>query len=251
MTNRGPYSMFDQYSLKARLWPALIAGIPAAAVVTVLLPGNEWWHAGLSGTGAAVGMTFFLAMMVRSTGKRKEPALFKIWRSKPTTRYLRHRGSPLDEHTLSRYHRNIARLVPELAIPTAEQEARDPNAADTAYEAATRVLINRTRDTNRFRLLFRENTHYGFCRNLWALTPAAVLIALASTMACGVLIYRSLNEFHILPPWPVVIGVVSLLWILLWIRWVTPEWVKVAADAYSERLLEASDDLAGELPPVV
>lgn len=106
------YKMFDVYSLKARLWPALIACMPAAAIVTILIPNVEWWHAGLLGSGAGAAMTFLLAQMARSAGKRREPQLWKSWGGSATTRYLRHRKSPLDPHTLAR-RRSIYSQIPE------------------------------------------------------------------------------------------------------------------------------------------
>lgn len=235
--------MFDTYSLKARLWPALLAAAPAAGFVTIVFPDAEWWHAGLLGTGAAAGLAFLLAQMGRSAGKRKEKTLFAKWGGKPTTRYLRHRHSPLDKHTLDRYHRNIERLSPELRIPNDDAERDDRAAADDVYEAATRLLIQRTRDTRRFPLVFKENVHYGFCRNLWGLKPIAIGVSALSFLACGALAYRSIKVGGGMPLAPAVVGAVSLIWVLLWSLWFTRDWVKVAADAYAERLLEASDNL--------
>lgn len=236
-------NMFDTYALRARLWPALLTGLPAAAGVAVLFPGIEWWHAGLMSTGAAAGLTFLLAQMARGAGKRKEPALFQRWGGKPTSRYLRHRDSPLDRHTLARYHRNIEKLDPELSMPSPEQENADLSAADAVYEAATRMLISKTRDTKRFRLLFKENVHFGFCRNLWGLKPIGIAVAVASSISSAAIVYREFDTAGVLARPAAVVGVISLAWLVLWCIWFTPDWIKVAADAYAERLLEASDDL--------
>lgn len=246
MSTGDTMSMFDTYTLRARLCPALLTGLPAAAVVGVLFPGIEWWHAGLMSTGAAVGLTFLLAQMARSAGKRKEPALFQGWGGKPTTRYLRHRDSPLDRHTLARYHRNIEKLDPALRMPSLEQENADPAGADAAYEAATRMLIGKTRDTKRFRLLFKENVHFGFCRNLWGLKPIGIGVAVVSGIVCAALVYREFAAAGVVARPAAVVGVVSLICVVLWCMWFTPGWIKVAADAYAERLLEASDALVAD-----
>jgi len=239
--------VIDTYTLKARLWPALISGLPAAAVLAFVFPNVEWWHAGLMSTGAAVGLTFLLAQMARAAGKRKEPRLFEAWGGKPTTRYLRHRDSPLDRHTLARYHQNIMKLDPQLAMPSPGQEAADPLAADAVYDAATRMLIQKTRDTKRFRLLFKENMHFGFCRNLWGLKPIAILISLISAGVCGGLMYRERSLGHSIPPLPIAIGGLCIFWLGCWLFWFRSSWIRVAADGYAERLLEASDDLVTKL----
>ena len=253
MSGKDASSMFDTYTLKARLWPALIAGIPAVAVVAVMFPNSKWWQGGMLVAGSAVGLTFLLAQMVRIAGKRKEPQLFARWGGKPTTRYLRHRESPLDKHTLARYHRNIEQLSADLKMPTVGGEAADPAAADAAYEAATRMLINKTRETRRFRLLFLENVHYGFCRNLWGLKPLGIVFVLASVGLCGWLVYVDLHAGKSWPASPIGAAAIAGVWLLLWCFWFTPAWIKVAADAYAERLLEASDtllrDLAGQPKP--
>ena len=236
--------MLDAYSLKARLWPALLAGLPAAAAVAVAFPGVDWRQAGVIGGGTTVGLTFLLAQLARSAGKRKEPSLYAKWGGKPTTRYLRHRDSPLDAHTLARYHRNVEVISPDLRMPTAASETVDPAGADTLYDAATRALINKTRDRRRFTLLFKENVHYGFCRNLWGLKPVGVCIAIAACAASTALAYHDRHAATL--PANAIVACLSLVWVLLWLAWLTPGWVRVPADAYAERLLEASDALMAD-----
>lgn len=238
-------SFLDEYALKARLWPALLAGLPLGALVGALVPNAEWWHAVLAGSGASIGLTFLLAQMARSAGKRKEPRLHARWTGKPTMLRLRHRDTTFDRHTLARYHRNVEKLATQLRMPTVEEEAADPNAADERYEAATRLLISRTRDTKRFRLLFRENIHYGFCRNVWGLKPVAVTIAVMTALVTGSLVTWNLRHGKD-ARWAVVgVGIFSVAWALVWSLWFTIDWVRVAADGYADRLLEASEDLVG------
>jgi hypothetical protein len=240
--------MFNEYSLKARLWPALLAGLPAAGVIAVVVPGLQWWYAGGIGATAAAGFTFLLSQMARAAGKRKEPGLYAGWGGKPTTCCLCHHGSPLDRHTVGRYHRNIERIAPELKMPTADEEIADPTAAHAKYDAATRILIHRTRDTKRFRRLFEENIHYGFCRNVWGLKAAAVTVAALAASVCSLLVYREVREGSLPPMRPIVVGVLSVLWAILWLAWFRAAWVKVAANSYAEWLLEASEDLVKDLP---
>lgn len=128
-------------------------------------------------------------------------------------------------------------------MSSVQQEDHDPDRADEVYLAATRMLTNRTRDTRRFRLLYRENVFYGFCRNLWGLKAPALLIAGVACAVCGALVFNSLRLTNSVPLRPAMVGIALLAWGLVWCFWFTPSWVKIAADAYAERLLEASDDL--------
>jgi hypothetical protein len=236
-------SFLDEYALKARLWPALLAGLPVGALVGALFPNAEWWHAVIAGSGASVGLMFLLAQMARSAGKLKEPRLHARWAGKPTTLRLRHRDTAFDQHTLARYHRNVEQLAAELRMPTPDEEAADPSSADERYEAATRLLIARTRDTKRFRLLFRENIHYGFCRNIWGLKPVAVTIAVVTALITGSIVSWDLRHGRDVRPAIVAVGIFSIAWAMVWLFWFTADWVRVAADGYADRLLEASDDL--------
>ncbi len=242
-TSGCPQHWYDSYTMKARAWPALLAALPVAGVLSLLFPDVEWWRIGVLGTIVGGALVFLLAQIARSAGKSKEPDLFTKWGSKPTTRYLRHRESPLDSRTLGRYHRNITLLDASLEMPSPAHEASDAASADAVYEAASRLLINRTRDTARFPLLFKENTHYGFSRNLWALKPIAIGISVAALVAFTAIASHGYFNTEAVPLAPVVLAILTLAWMALWLSWFTPEWVRVAADAYAERLLEASDDL--------
>ena len=133
----------------------------------------------------------------------------------------------------------------ERASASAEQETQDAADADQRYEAATRFLIGRTRDTKRFALLFKENVLSVFCRNLWALKPHAIVIAILSGLtAIGFAVARY-QRWRVASPGLVGIVILAITWILLWAIWFRPQWIKVSANAYAERLLECSDALAG------
>lgn len=69
---------FDAYSLKARVFPALIAGLPALALLFVLVP---WDHLGLShAIAAAMGFVLLFAFsdVARSRGKKIQEKLGRV-----------------------------------------------------------------------------------------------------------------------------------------------------------------------------
>ncbi|MEJ7745428.1 MAG: hypothetical protein WKF61_01485 [Luteimonas sp.] len=117
-----------------------------------------------------------------------------------------------------------------MTFPAAHEELEQPGTADEIYRAAAVWLIKRTRETQRFPLLFKENIHFGFQRNALGLRWIGLTIALGSILwilfAAGVL---SLKEPYFtqsqVPSMPTVMAV-SLLFSLLmagvWLFSITP-----------------------------
>jgi hypothetical protein len=66
-----------------------------------------------------------------------------------------------------------------------------------------------------------------------------------TTAAIGTLavIYQIYGNGISFSPLAIMAGSVCLLFLLGWLFWITPKWVKTTGDAYAERLLEASEEL--------
>ena len=141
---------------------------------------------------------------------------------------------------VERYHRLLNELDPTLDLPTAEGEASDPRSADQAYEVATKWLIDKTRDTDMFQLLFKENVSYGFRRNLWGLKPLALPLAIVAAALCVACAWPPVGAVEL--DWAVACAV-SIGLVVFWVGWVRPSWVRIPADAYADRLFEACERL--------
>ena len=241
----------DPYDRQARLYPALLALAPAILTVSCLYGA----HASLLSSGAAIvvscGMMFWLANLARDRGKTLEPALFAAWGGKPSVQLLRHRDSRIDAVTKQRYHAKLSAKM-RVEIPTQELEARDPAQADAVYESATKWLLERTRDTRCFALLFKENISYGFRRNMLGLKPYGTGLAVAaliwSLIASGVaqthdLSASSLFRISDIPPNHLMAIAGSGLILLMWLGGTTKERVRIVAFAYAERLLAACETI--------
>ncbi len=232
----------DPYTVRARLLPALIAALPLGIATLA------WFPNGVLGWGAIwalvvwSGGTFLLAELGREVGKRKEPGLFASWGGKPTTRLLRHQGAP-NRPLLTRRHAKLAALT-GIAMPTAEMEAADMRASDEIYEAWTTFLRDRTRDRKKFDLIFAENCSYGFRRNLWGMKPLGMFLTLIGLAAVAVIPWLDPSA-RVAPRAGTVIvtGAINVLLLLGWMLAITPAWVRTPAEAYAERLLEASERL--------
>jgi len=233
-------NLFDHYSFRARLQPALLTLLPAAfGVFAWTGPGVQWQSALWTVFGTAGG-TYFLGVLARSFGKRIEPELWRSWGGAPTTQLLRHSG-PANSVLRARWHTYLSNLL-EQPFPTPQEEAANPAGADEIYNAAVKLLINKTRDTKRYPLVYNENVQYGFCRNLYAMRTGGIVIALLGIIGSCI---AGISFVHIgdpkLVPW--VCAVASAMFFFWWVFTIKSSWVKIPAFAYAERLLEATENL--------
>lgn len=242
MKNPFTTSPLDEYSRNARLKPAFLTMLPLGILATAFGLKFSVMLAAFSGPLATVGLTFLLGQIGRDFGKRKEPYLYSLWSGKPSVAKMRHADTTLNVHTRDRYHEKAAQLL-GIRMPTPISEHDDPRAADKIYEAYSNLLLERTRDKKQFPLIFQELTNYGFRRNLWGLKP----IGLALTAFC--LLFQVIWLLAGLPahrlPSAASISSLAITTPLLfcWIFLINPHWVRIAADAYAERLLASSEML--------
>jgi hypothetical protein len=226
----------DEYTRKARLYPALLVSLPLILLVLALFPEGIPGGKALGSLFVLCGGAMLFAQVGRDLGKRKQPWLYHLWGAKPTTRMLRHRDTGNQQRVLV-YHKKLSELL-GAAMPTAEEERRDPAHADEVYDACIGSLAERTRDHARFRLLFEENCNYGFRRNLWGMKPLGVVVACGSLV--GILsawLYGGFTRQEWFPPGLILYAVIDVVLLGVWLFWITTDWVKLAAHAYAERLL--------------
>lgn len=234
------WKLFDHYSFRARLQPALLTLLPVALGIIAWTGTGVKWQSALWTIFGTAGGTYFLAILARNFGKMIEPGLWQSWGGTPTTQLLRHSG-PANPVMRERWHKFLAKLVGQ-AFPTAQEEAANPTAADDIYNASVKLLINKTRDTKKFHLVYKENVQYGFCRNLYAMRATGIVVAsmgLVVSILAGIWFIHSGNNQ--VAPW-VCAGAILLL-LLWWIFTIRSDWVKVPAFAYAERLLESTENL--------
>lgn len=238
----------DTYTIKARLMPAFLVLLPIGLALAAWFPTELFtgWRSAMTIAGYC-GVLVLLSEFGRDLGKKKEAQLFKLWSGKPTTRMLRHRHSPLDAVTLARYHGVIGKLI-GATLPNREAEKADQKSADALYESGVKLLLEKTRDSNRFPLLLKENTSYGFRRNLWGMKPAAIGICCLSLIATLVPVCLALFDDKTLPPLPVALAIGIIVLLVWWVLRVNPDWIRIPGDGYAQRLLAACDSLSEGKP---
>jgi hypothetical protein len=234
-------SVLDSYSRRARVAPVFLVTLPALLLGLALVPTLPAWHK-LWPLLAGGGLLALVDQHGRDAGRRRQPGLWASWGGPPTTAMLRHAGTP-NPVLLARRHRKLETLM-GAPLPTAQEEQADPAAADHVYATAVAILIQRTRSGETFPLIFTENRNYGFRRNMLGLRPLGIWISAAAAVVAFVALIAALagrinaSEVSLLAALAA-----AVLLLMVWIRTVTPDWVKRAADAYAERLLEATETL--------
>jgi hypothetical protein len=245
--------VFSNYGRVARLYPALLAIAPAMWTAVALHPQlinstlGSWLTSSLAFFG---GFTLF-ANIARSRGKAAETRLRQLWGGWPTTIVLRHSDSTVDHFTKSRYHAKLQQIVGELALPTLIDEQKDSGRADLCYGSATKRLIEQRRDP-KYTLLHHENAQYGFRRNLLGLKPFGVATTfLAITIVAGILFYDAPARIHdvasilrdISDRWDLYAALgIDLLFLVMWLIIVRPEFVRQAANEYAIALFRTLDE---------
>ena len=163
------------------------------------MPPRSQVPSGASSHGAAEQL--WLHKWPRDAGKAKEPGLFTRWGGAPATRLLRHRSSA-NRVLLRRRHHKLRGLLPDVHIPTVEEEVADPARADETYEACVQFLRDSTRPREQFPMVFQANCEYGFRRNFWGMKPLGVALAVGSAVAIAARLYLDLRSNVVLEPTP-------------------------------------------------
>lgn len=225
---------FDKYSLQARLAPALLSLFPAILLIALVFPQLYETAAGIVGLALVCGVLTLASHFARTRGKKVEQRLNTKWGGKPTTRFLLGDDRELDDQTRSRYLAHFSKNVPDWSL------GEDPK---LGVESAVRWLLEKTRDTSTYSLVFKENISYGFRRNCLGMKPIGSLISTICLAYWSVQIYghfpklTGINSTHL-----VGFGVSALI-LFWWIFVVGDDWVKEAGNAYAKALLGSIDTM--------
>ena len=232
------FKFFDEYSLNARVKPALLVLLPLVVTVYVIIPTLYNVIATLFGVIVACGFITALSHYSRYQGRNTEKRLYKLWGGKPTTIILRQTDDTLDKHTKERYHKYLSQKISGWSAPTIEDEVSNVIEADARYDSAVKWLLEKTRDTNTYNLLFKENISYGFRRNSRGIKWFGVGSSALSIALVIASLYPNPNYLDIekltLEYGTIAFSLVMLLW---WLLFVTDAWVRDAAENYAIRLL--------------
>jgi hypothetical protein len=178
------FRLFDNYGLRAQLFPAIIAGLPSLGFILALVP---WDHMGLPHAIASVMVTvllFAFADLARRYGRKVEARLG----TRSTPEIFFRDNSLIDEPSKARYRAFLAKKV-GIPAPSEDDETKDPDKAKSFYRSAATWLRENTRDTKKFKLLFNEVVTYGFRRNLLGLKYLSLSLNFIVLISCALVLY--------------------------------------------------------------
>ncbi len=176
--------MPDLYMVRARWFPAVIAGAPAIAFASIFV---SWGGLGLPHLIATTALGVLLVVfadVARRRGRAIEPALISKMGGLPSTTMLRHLDDTYDDADKSRIHAFMSSKLNE-GSPSRKLEEDDPGAADSFYARGCTWLRENTRDTKKFSVLFAENVTYGFRRNLLGLKVPGFILNAVIALSCA------------------------------------------------------------------
>lgn len=231
-------SIIDDYSLRARFYPSLIVLLPVFVVAIFYITDIEKYYHYFTAFCALGLFSYVLAQFGRDRGKAKEPQLFTAFGGKPTTQIMRYRDTHLNRMTKDRYRSLLEQKIANLSFPTQSEENQAPIAADEIYDSCARYLISKTRDNQKYYLLYKENTSYGFRRNLWAMKVIAIFIILLSITLH---LYYTTSQFTDVIKFAdkdFILSGILVITLCTWLFVITKSWVKMIAFSYAERLFE-------------
>lgn len=232
--------IFDTYGRRARLQPTLYAILPLVVTVFVWIPSiYNIWGVVLS-FATSWGVLTLMTGWTREKGRAIEKELYVEWGGKPTTIWLRRSNSNLDDTTKNRYYSFLEKNIEGWITPTSDEERLNGIACDNKYDSAVRWLLEQTRNTNDFPLVFKELISYGFRRNLRGMKGFGITVSVTVIIINIFLIYF-LEPSRTLLPLVLTLVAGSTLSLLAWVFIVTKNWVRDSAYAYARALLASCD----------
>jgi hypothetical protein len=242
---------FDAYTIRARVFPAIIAAIPALAMVILLV---SWTGLALSSRIATIGLLIILYMFsdfARSQGRKIEPRIFEVQGGKRSVTMMRRADTSLDADSKDRYRAFLASKLTRTA-PTAAEEEQNQAVADAFYDQAGNWLRENTRDTKKFSILFNENISYGYRRNLLGLKWIALGLNLTVVVICAGLLWCNgpINIADAFTGRVLVVLVVAAIHAAYILAVVNQQTVIAAARTYARQLILSTETFlaAGKKP---
>ncbi|PZP55021.1 MAG: hypothetical protein DI586_08145 [Micavibrio aeruginosavorus] len=238
----------NRYSFTARLQPALLAILPVPVAIYLLVPELETRAATFVSILGYFGGSILLTHIGRNLGKSRESKLFREWGGKPSVTMLRHSDRRLNAISKARYHKFLAQNIPNFSLPDLNSENGNKVKADEAYSSASDWLVAKTRDKEKFPLVYEENINYGFRRNYWGLKWVALscdcillVIIIIPQMAISYNFFDWLFSFNNEQK---IVLVVTIIHFALTLFITSAGWVKTMAESYAKQLISSCDSIS-------
>lgn len=180
----GAFKLFDAYTIKARILPALIAGLPSISLPFVLVP---WDHLGISNIVFST-MGFVLLYAFADFARRGGYSVEKRLGTRSTPELWHRSNHELPNGTKDQFRSFISTQIKQQA-PTEVDEIERTILANDFYDSAASWLREYTRDKKIFNILFDELVTYGFRRNLLGLKIPSLCMNLVVLLVSSAILH--------------------------------------------------------------
>lgn len=229
----------DSYSRTARLYPALLALLPATVGIVVFFDLAAWLRTLLLVLVAA-GAHIAVMVKVSDIGRVQQDQLWARLGGNPTALRLRWTTST-DDAKLADEHRRV-HAMSGIELPGRGSEQTDPAAAIRTYERAVARLREKTRNPAKYPRVRAELIAYGFARNAYGLRRVGITLALLVGLTSALTGLLGYAGFLQVDAWrPIVTSLFAVVWIGVWLFVFTGEYARHASDKYAAALLDAAD----------
>lgn len=229
------FKLFDGYTIRARIIPALIAGLPSLALPFVIVP---WHRLGLSSV-IVTTMSFVLLYAFADVARRGGYRVERKLRTRSTPELWHRKNSELPSGLKNQFRTFVGAQIKQ-RVPTEEEETSEPEQVNDFYTSANSWLRDETRDKKKFNILYDELLTYGFRRNLLGVKYLSLAANfLVATIVAAILFYMPpyFESMENIEEKLSVIAIVTLMHSIYMIFAVNKESVKQASKTYGKQLI--------------
>ena len=213
----------DKYTLRARVFPAVLGVIPFALVLKFVPIEPVLLKVVTAGIFSSALVYLSTQFIIRIPAKMFEDWLFSNGLYMPTTNFLMYKNFEYQDQFKDNMRSQILRDF-GITLSSKEEEVVDEITARRKIKDVTKLMINKVKGGY---LLLKHNYEYGFSRNLWSSSIFGLIGSL-------ILLYLSiLNNERTMVVTSIVFGGLYLLYVLFGFLL-----IKYVGKLYARKLIE-------------
>lgn len=166
---------FNEYNLKARVFPALLTAIPLFLIKHYII--NQYFSFSLTQViFGDVSILIILIYLFSQINRVISKSLFEVKTNFPTDKALLPSSTALSQQ----YRQNLGEKIKKdfnLTLPELKEENENEEDVKTRIREIVKSIINKVKDG---RLLLQHNIEYGFYRNLLGGSVVASVVSLVN-----------------------------------------------------------------------
>lgn len=168
-------NFFNEYNLKARVFPALLTAIPLFLIKHYII--NQYFSFSLTQViFGDVSILIILIYLFSQINRVISKSLFEVKTNFPTDKALLPSSTALSQQ----YRQNLGEKIKKdfnLTLPELKEENENEEDVKTRIREIVKSIINKVKDG---RLLLQHNIEYGFYRNLLGGSVVASVVSLVN-----------------------------------------------------------------------